>query len=189
MNKKFVGRLAILLSLFISCNFIFINQASARSGCCSHHGGVCGCGCCDGTSLSKTCAPYYPECSDENSIPIKSAPPRQIVSTPKPTVKPAVRPTVKPTLKSTPIPVKCSDISDSICPNKCTAGNDIDCCGKKSGYSWHENYGCYPASDSYCSETKDNSCSAMCTAGNDFDCCLKQSGYTWYENWGCYKSK
>lgn len=35
----------------------------ARSGCCSHHGGVCGCGCCDGTSLSATCAPYYPECS------------------------------------------------------------------------------------------------------------------------------
>jgi len=32
----------------------------ARSGCCSHHGGVCGCGCCDGTSLSATCAPYYP---------------------------------------------------------------------------------------------------------------------------------
>lgn len=35
---------------------------SARSGCCSHHGGVCGCGCCDGTSLSATCAPYYPGC-------------------------------------------------------------------------------------------------------------------------------
>lgn len=36
--------------------------ASARSGCCSHHGGVCGCGCCDGSGLSATCAPYYPEC-------------------------------------------------------------------------------------------------------------------------------
>jgi len=35
----------------------------ARSGCCSHHGGVCGCGCCDGSDLSATCAPYYPECS------------------------------------------------------------------------------------------------------------------------------
>jgi uncharacterized protein YgiM (DUF1202 family) len=37
--------------------------ADARSGCCSHHSGVCGCGCCDGTNLSATCAPYYPECS------------------------------------------------------------------------------------------------------------------------------
>lgn len=37
--------------------------SDARSGCCSHHGGVCGCGCCDGTSLSATCAPYYPQCS------------------------------------------------------------------------------------------------------------------------------
>jgi hypothetical protein len=40
---------------------------SARSGCCSHHGGVCGCGCCDGTSLSATCAPYYPECSGSSA--------------------------------------------------------------------------------------------------------------------------
>lgn len=37
--------------------------AEARSGCCSHHKGVCGCKCCDGTSLSAKCAPYYPECS------------------------------------------------------------------------------------------------------------------------------
>jgi hypothetical protein len=41
--------------------------ADARSGCCSHHGGVCGCGCCDGTSLSATCAPYYPECSSSSA--------------------------------------------------------------------------------------------------------------------------
>lgn len=45
------------------------NYASARSGCCSHHGGVCGCGCCDGTSLSSTCAPYYPECGSGYSAP------------------------------------------------------------------------------------------------------------------------
>lgn len=42
---------------------------SARSGCCSSHRGVCGCGCCDGSPLSATCAPYYPECnSRQNSI-------------------------------------------------------------------------------------------------------------------------
>lgn len=39
----------------------------ARSGCCSHHGGVCGCGCCDGSGLSATCAPYYPWCNDAPS--------------------------------------------------------------------------------------------------------------------------
>src|SRR4051794_39120777 len=33
-----------------------------RQGCCSYHGGVCGCGCCDGTPLSDICAPYYPGC-------------------------------------------------------------------------------------------------------------------------------
>lgn len=38
---------------------------SAHSGCCSHHGGVCGCGCCDGSGLSATCAPYYPECNND----------------------------------------------------------------------------------------------------------------------------
>gem|GEM_PF-2513582 len=44
-------------------SFIFFpKNIEARSGCCSYHGGVCGCGCCDGTSLSATCAPYYPEC-------------------------------------------------------------------------------------------------------------------------------
>lgn len=39
----------------------------ARSGCCSYHGGVCGCECCDGSSLSSTCAPYYPACGDDDS--------------------------------------------------------------------------------------------------------------------------
>lgn len=39
-------------------------SAEARSGCCSHHGGVCGCMCCDGSSLSVKCAPYYPECTE-----------------------------------------------------------------------------------------------------------------------------
>ena len=31
-----------------------------QSGCCSSHGGVCGCRCCDGTPLSDRCAPYFP---------------------------------------------------------------------------------------------------------------------------------
>ncbi|HVG08020.1 MAG TPA: fibronectin type III domain-containing protein [Thermoanaerobaculia bacterium] len=34
--------------------------AQAQSGCCSSHGGVCGCACCDGTPLSEKCRPYFP---------------------------------------------------------------------------------------------------------------------------------
>lgn len=53
-----------LLPVFIFFFLIFLpSKIEARSGCCSRHGGVCGCGCCDGTGLSSTCAPYYPECN------------------------------------------------------------------------------------------------------------------------------
>ena len=50
-----------------------LGMAEARSGCCSHHGGVCGCGCCDGSSLSAKCAPYYPECSDTPATTYRTA--------------------------------------------------------------------------------------------------------------------
>ena len=53
----------VLLSALISV-FLLPPIIDARSGCCSHHGGVCGCGCCDGTSLSATCSPYYPQCNE-----------------------------------------------------------------------------------------------------------------------------
>ena len=58
--------------LFIAISF-YASQAEARSGCCSWHGGVCGCRCCDGTSLSAKCAPYYPSCS-YTSAPISTLP-------------------------------------------------------------------------------------------------------------------
>lgn len=64
MNKKIL--LFISLQLFVF--FFFISFTEARSGCCSSHGGVCGCGCCDGTGLSATCAPYYPQCGSSGSI-------------------------------------------------------------------------------------------------------------------------
>jgi len=91
-----------------------IHSAEARSGCCSHHGGVCGCGCCDGTPLSSTCAPYYPECNrSSTSITTTSDPtftPTQstvISFTPQPTatLTPSLTPTItlKPTKKPTPI--------------------------------------------------------------------------------------
>src|SRR6266702_4416002 len=52
-----------ILALSIVFFFISVTPSFARSGCCSHHGGVSGCGCADGTPLSSTCLPYYPECS------------------------------------------------------------------------------------------------------------------------------
>lgn len=54
----------LVLSLLVSFSNTFIVEA--RSGCCSHHGGVRsdGCGCNDGSSLSATCAPYY-SCTTE----------------------------------------------------------------------------------------------------------------------------
>ena len=59
MKEKIKKILLVLLPLV----FLFVfNSVEARQGCCSHHGGVCGCGCCDGTPLSATCAPYYPQC-------------------------------------------------------------------------------------------------------------------------------
>jgi hypothetical protein len=84
--------------------FVFsVNIAEARSGCCSHHGGVCGCGCCDGTSLSTTCAPYYPQCNGPISTP-KPTPKPTIVPTPKPSLKPTITPTPtpKPTVSPSP---------------------------------------------------------------------------------------
>lgn len=55
-------RIAFIAVLFVAISFN-ASQTEARRGCCSWHGGVCGCRCCDGTSLSAKCAPYYPNCS------------------------------------------------------------------------------------------------------------------------------
>lgn len=97
---------------FLLLFFIFLVSSSsvfARSGCCSHHGGVCGCGCCDGTGLSAICAPHYPECSggavqEVNTVYIPPS------NTPRPlptwTPRPTLTPTRKPTLTVTPLPTK-----------------------------------------------------------------------------------
>lgn len=81
--------------------FFFIAQpALARSGCCSHHGGVMsnGCGCNDGTPLSDTCAPYY-ACTAGST---ETAP----IQTTLPTSTPYIRPTAIPTRVPTRIPTK-----------------------------------------------------------------------------------
>jgi hypothetical protein len=104
MKKLFI--ITISLVLFA----ISATPTYAHSGCCSHHGGVSGCGCADGSPLSQTCAPYYPECSTGAA---QTAPQTQtapvVYSTPKPyipvtrTVK-TVQKKVKPT--ATPKPKK-----------------------------------------------------------------------------------
>ena len=38
--------------------------ALARQGCCSGHGGVCACECCDGKPLSTVCRQYYEGCEN-----------------------------------------------------------------------------------------------------------------------------
>lgn len=57
-------KLLPLLFIFLLLYFIYsLNKVYAWPGCCSHHGGVCGCQCCDGTPLSAKCAPHYPQCN------------------------------------------------------------------------------------------------------------------------------
>jgi hypothetical protein len=96
--------------IFLITFFLSPSKVFARSGCCSHHGGVCGCGCCDGSSLSSTCAPYYPECGG-GSIFIPTSTPKPIfiptaTPTPKPTSTPKPTPTSSPKPTAIPTPTK-----------------------------------------------------------------------------------
>ncbi len=61
--NKLLGTRGVFLAVALGF-LVFVAAAEARSGCCSHHGGVCGCACCDGSPLSDICAPYYPNCGD-----------------------------------------------------------------------------------------------------------------------------
>ncbi|KKN06452.1 hypothetical protein LCGC14_1077080 [marine sediment metagenome] len=66
MNMKNIS--IILISILIML-FYLNYEIEARRGCCSHHGGVCGCSCCDGTPLSAKCRPYYPQCQKSSPRP------------------------------------------------------------------------------------------------------------------------
>jgi hypothetical protein len=101
------GEMKILVVLIVIIQSLLLFHPTiviARSGCCSHHGGICGCGCCDGTSLSTTCAPYYPSCSKPVYVaPVVTKAPvvyTPIPSTPKPMLVPTIKPANSPT--STP---------------------------------------------------------------------------------------
>ena len=107
-------KLIRVLMTAILAAFLFIQPVMARSGCCSHHGGVCGCGCCDGSPLSSTCAPYYPECNGESSIQPPSTPKTE--PTPTPTRKPTPTPTPKPKPFPSPTPSPASVFSPTLSP-------------------------------------------------------------------------
>lgn len=93
-----------IIAVFIAAIFLFqgITPALATQGCCSHHGGVCGCSggrqsCCDGSlSPSCTCA-YVP-------LVVKTTPKPTAQPILKPTTKSTATPTPKPTEKTTPMP-------------------------------------------------------------------------------------
>lgn len=88
-----------ILSVFAFYCLITPTSVFARSGCCSHHGGVCGCRCCDGSALSAKCAPYYPSC---NSAPVVQKVYPTATIKPKPII-PTKIPTVKPTATRVPV--------------------------------------------------------------------------------------
>jgi len=71
VSLRLFSILFLLVVFSLVSSFSIPLKAKARSGCCSWHGGVCGCSCCDGSPLSATCAPYYPSC---NSAPIPTYP-------------------------------------------------------------------------------------------------------------------
>ena len=80
MMMKVINKGIFLKSVILILVILFWAHSNvlARSGCCSHHGGVCGCGCCDGSSLSSTCAPYYPACNDSTPSVKTSKPPTKM---------------------------------------------------------------------------------------------------------------
>jgi hypothetical protein len=52
MRKNVFARLLAICTIAV---FLVSSGALAQRGCCSHHGGVCGDACCDGTPLSAKC--------------------------------------------------------------------------------------------------------------------------------------
>lgn len=115
-------RVLLLIALAISFLPLLPKNVYARSGCCSHHGGVCGCGCCDGSPLSSTCAPYYPGCSQpvyiapvitKALIPTNTPKP----PTPKPTVLPTLTPTLIPTIMPSNLPTSEPEVKSASTEN------------------------------------------------------------------------
>jgi len=118
MKKRYKNLLLLTLFLFFIVFPVLI--AEARSGCCSHHGGVCGCRCCDGTSLSATCLPYYPQCSSPKPT-IKS-----------PIIKPEPEPEPEPEPKAEPESIIDSSLKTDFYPTYTASIQDIT----SQSYNW-----------------------------------------------------
>jgi hypothetical protein len=102
--RKYIGFVIVVVAISAIAIVLFAVPTEARQGCCSWHGGVCGCSCCDGTPLSDTCRPYYPECNGD-SVPVHTytpAPTHTYVPTPTRTRTP----TPTPTHTYTPTPTR-----------------------------------------------------------------------------------
>ncbi len=66
MQKRIPYRLFLSIFTLITLTILSL-QVSAQQGCCSSHGGICGCACCDGTNLSASCQALV---TCENSTPV-----------------------------------------------------------------------------------------------------------------------
>jgi len=115
--------LLLILPFFLFTYLILSIPSFARSGCCSWHGGVCGCRCCDGSALSAKCAPYYPSCNSapvvQKVYPTATDTPKPIVPTSVPTSVPTKIPTTIPNKTPTPtiiIPIESPIPSNTINP-------------------------------------------------------------------------
>ncbi len=82
--KEKIKTICLVIIVFFVFLIALSSTIEARQGCCSWHGGVCsytcpdginvGHMCCDGTSLSATCAPYYSSCPPVSTSKPKPAP-------------------------------------------------------------------------------------------------------------------
>lgn len=66
----------------------------------AYHRGVCGCQCCDGTPLSSTCLPYYPQCGAAGAVV-----PAPVIATPAPKATVAPPPTPSGAGAAVPAPI------------------------------------------------------------------------------------
>lgn len=133
-------RLVLPIIFFLFLILLLSSSIEARSGCCSHHKGVCGCGCCDGTPLSAKCAPYYPECNGSGVVqPAQSiyTPPTNTpyISSPTNTPIPTKTPTPTPSTNTpTPIILPTKSITPKV--KKVTQKRQTRKKQKKSFWNW-----------------------------------------------------
>lgn len=61
--------IAVLIIILMSCSagFAFMNDIKARRGCCSHHGGVCGCSNSGGLFAAMAHSAHHVDAINENN--------------------------------------------------------------------------------------------------------------------------